>query len=95
MRYSLFFKFETRFGHSRRFTPNIITMATHPPPNKGKPYAVPPRFLIATVVICLTLAGMLVPRKAELVQRLMEDGNHHRARAVALSDDPLLFGRWK
>jgi len=29
------------------------------------------------------------------VQRLMEDGNHHRARAVALSDDPLLFGRWK
>ena len=59
-------------------------MASRPPIDKGKPHAVPPRILIATVAICLALAAMLVPRKAELVQRLMEDGNLQRARAVAL-----------
>ena len=59
-------------------------MATRPPKaDQGSPYAVAPRFLIATVVICVTLAGILVPRKAELVKRLMEDGNHERARALA------------
>lgn len=45
--------------------------------------AVSPRFIIPTVTGCLALAAYLVPQKAELVKRLMVDGQHARAMAVA------------
>lgn len=53
--------------------------------NTKKPLliAVNQKFIIAVVTGSLALAAYLVPQRAELVKRLMEDGNHERAIAVA------------
>jgi Flp pilus assembly protein TadD len=50
--------------------------------------AISPRLIVVSVAGCLILAGALVPQKEELVKRLIEDGKHERAIAVAADELP-------
>ena len=53
------------------------------PQNQEKNFAVSPNFVRPVVVLSLVLAAWLVPKRAELIKRLLEDGNHQRALEVA------------
>lgn len=53
------------------------------PQNPDRNFAVSPNFVRPVVVLSLVLAAWLVPKRAELIKRLLEDGHHQRALEVA------------
>ncbi len=63
-------------------------MATRSVQSKPATHVVSPRFVRPIVLGSLLLAAWLVPQRKELVKRLLEDGHHQRAIAVAESDSP-------
>ncbi len=58
-------------------------MASTNPTTSRSFHVVSPRLLRPFVIGCLALAAWLVPKRAELIKRLLEDGHHQRAMAVA------------
>jgi Flp pilus assembly protein TadD len=65
--------------------------STNPTPVKSF-YVISPRLLRPLVIGCLALAAWLVPKRAELIKRLLEDGHHQRAIEVAEEGRTLIDG---